>query len=151
MDRNICSSRNVLANKSSLFPILSGNIFELVKSCHQNIISDDSTEINFSLSTTFCFSRRKAINLIPVPVLSHFLFYFFFYLTRRSKELRTHGEIVSRIIRHNLITQMFYGLNFIIVWGGGGGGTSTVFLVSEIVPVVTLDLHWRNNCILLCT
>ena len=77
------------------------------------------------ISTTFCFSRWKAVNLIPVPVLSISLFYFYFFtLQERSKELRTRGEIVSRTIRHNLITQMFYGLNFIIVLGGGGVVTS---------------------------
>ena len=44
--------------------------------------------------------------------------------------MQKRGEIVSRIIRPNLITQMFYGLNFIILWGGGGGGRHQFLLVS---------------------
>ena len=77
---------------------------------------------------------------IPVPVLSNFLFYFYFFTLReRSKEVRTLGEIVSRIIRHNLITQMFYGLNFIIVFGGRG--RHQFLLVSADVRAWLVS-HW---------
>ena len=57
------------------------------------------------------------------------------------KKVQKRGEIVSRIIRPNLITQMFYGLNFIILWGGGRGASPVFTSIIEIVPVVIFDLH----------